>query len=204
MLSELVATVFPAACPGCGARAEPICRACRSRIRSAPRGPTPAGLDALHIPFAYEGVVRELVARAKYRDRHAALTWLAEEIVAVLPTDGDAVGVVTWAPTTPARRRRRGFDQAELLAVRIGAAIDRPVRAGLRRASRGHQTGADRAARAAGPLFVPTGGARSVGSGGILLVDDVVTTGATMQAAARALRIRPATVILGAAVARTP
>ncbi len=204
MLRELAATVFPATCPGCGAPAEPICGSCRARARSAPRGRVPEGLDALCVPFAYEGVVRELVARAKYRDRHAALGWLAHEMVAAIPPDAAPIGCVTWAPTTARRRRARGFDQAELLARAIGALIDRPVRVQLRRSSPGFQTGADRATRTAGPAFVPVTDRRLIGAHALLLVDDVVTTGATMRAAARTLRSMGARMVIGTAAARTP
>ncbi|MBK5289119.1 MAG: ComF family protein, partial [Acidimicrobiia bacterium] len=187
MLSELVATVFPALCPGCGARAEPICAACRARTRSAPVGRVPEGLDALYVPFAYEGVVRELVARAKYRDRHAALAWLADRMVGAIPEDARPIDLVTWAPTTARRRRARGFDQAELLARRVADLLGRPARARLRRSSHGFQTGADRATRTAGPAFALTGRDAQTTRSCILLVDDVVTTGATMRAAAATL-----------------
>ncbi len=180
-------------------------------MRRAPAGPVPPGLGALYAPFAYEGVVRELVARAKYRDRHAALGWLADEMVAELRAaigstamSVPSIGAVTWAPTTPRRRRARGFDQAEVLAVRIGAAIGCPVRAELRRSSAGSQTGTDRATRVRGPRFVPARHADATAPGVVLLVDDVVTTGATMRAAAAALGGPAGRRVIGLCAARTP
>ena len=181
-----------------------MCRGCLLTVRPAPVLGTPRGLDALHVPFSYEGVVRELVARAKYRDRHAALTWLASEMVHALGPSSDTADVVTWAPTTPQRRRRRGFDQAELLAVAIGRSLGVRVRARLRRSSRTTQTGADRATRVAGPEFAMRKVAETQAFERVLVVDDVVTTGATMTAAAAALRNGGAILVVGIAAARRP
>ena len=202
MVAAIAALVFPARCPGCGVPAEPVCRACRSAARPAPHAALPVGLADLFVPFAYEGVVRELVARAKYRDRHAALAWLASEMVATIGGASIGIDVVTWAPTTRSRRRARGFDQAEVLARAVGAEMRRPVRAQLRRVSGAPQTGAGRADRAVGPVFVPL---RNMSAGRtVVLVDDVVTTGATMRAAATALSFGGAAVVVGAAAARRP
>ncbi len=204
MVATLAALVFPSRCPGCGVLAEPLCPTCRARIHPAPRLPAPAGLTALHVPFAYEGVVRELVARAKYRNRHAALGWLAEAMTATI---GDAAAgwvEVTWAPTTAARRRARGFDQAEVLARAVGAGLHLPVRARLRRRTGPSQTGASRADRALGPSFVPVAGRGRRAPGAVLLVDDVVTTGATMRSAAAVLHEAGISAVVGSAAARRP
>lgn len=200
---NLASLVFPARCPGCGVEAEPVCTTCRSTVRAAPNLAIPVGLDSLVVPFAYDGIVRELVARAKYRQRHAALDWLAGEMVAVLAPKADRIDVVTWAPTTARRRRNRGFDQAEVLAARIGSGLGTPVRPRLRRRSGAAQTGANRATRAHRPEFVPLASPRpSHAHESVLVVDDVVTTGATMVAAARALRQGGANRVIGAAAAR--
>jgi ComF family protein len=154
------------------------------------------------VPFAYEGVVRELIARAKYRERHAALGWLAGEMVRSLVASEVVVArddVVTWAPTTRARRRRRGFDQAELLARAVARALGLEARALLRRDGGVPQTGSSAAVRAKQVRF------RSVRVDAgirVIVVDDVVTTGATLRAAASALRSAGAAGIVGLASAR--
>lgn len=179
-----------------------MCGTCLATVRPAPQLAVPPGLDALFVPFAYEGVVRELVARAKYRNRHAALSWLAHQM-AITVAQGAPVDVVTWAPTTARRRRARGFDQAELLATAIASELHRPVRARLRRGAGAAQTGATRAARADAPIFVPTrtNGVRPRAEA-VLLVDDVITTGATLRAAARALRGGGTVHVVGVTAAR--
>ena len=109
------------------------------------------------------------------------------------------IDTVTWAPTTAAHRRARGFDQAETLARATAKALrTRPMRL-LRRIGGTAQSGASREARLAGPRF--EGRARAA-QRRILLVDDVVTTGATLRAAAAALMDAGAAAVHVAACAR--
>ena len=211
MMTTVLGLVFPARCPGCGVPAEPMCARCSATTRPAPKLTVPAGLDVLCVPFAYEGVVRELVARAKYRNRQAALGWLAQEMTRALGPDSEGIDVVAWAPTTARRKRQRGFDQAELLATFIASELRLPVRARLRRAAGGAQTGKDRATRAEGPQFVPVRRREHVEHHpaaqrpeSVLVADDVITTGATMSRAARELRNGGAHRVVGVAAARKP
>jgi predicted amidophosphoribosyltransferase len=203
MLRALAEVAFPAVCPGCGGRGEPLCAACARTVRPAPALASPVGLDGLVVPFAYAGVVRELVARAKYRRRHAALAWLADAMVSALDGTASGMDLVTWAPTTDARRRQRGFDQAEMLARAVATTGRLPVRSLLRRAGTGHQTGRSRAQRIDAPAFVPRPTA-ATDARRVLVVDDVVTTGATLTAAAAALRGAGAVAVVGVAAARRP
>lgn len=169
--------------------------------------------------FAFEGIVRQLLTNAKYRNSRHVLPWLAAEIAHCLEagrleagrleaTGLEAAGlgsagfsVVTWAPTTPARRRARGFDQAELLARCLGSASGFRARRLLRRLPGSPQTGLSRAERFTGPMFV---GTASIVGAEVLIVDDVMTTGATLAAAAATLRMHGAMKVHGAAVALTP
>lgn len=195
--------VFPALCPGCGRPAEPVCHACARTLRAPPALPPPAGVERWLAPFAYEGVARELVARVKYSRTRATVPWLAtcmgRLVVAARAHVG--VGLVTWTPTTNSRRRARGFDHAEVLARAVARELGLPVRPTLRRRPGPPQTGRPAAARRAGPRFDARSGAFP---GRVLLVDDVATTGATIAAAAEALRRAGVTSVIAVTAARTP
>ncbi len=207
-LERLAERIFPAACPGCGAPGGPLCRTCARGLVPARPAPAPAGVDVLVAPLSYEGVGRELVARLKYRNARHAVPFLAGLLAdALRDLPGVERGAVstatlTWAPTTPARRRERGFDHAELLARALGRELHRPVGALLLRPGGPAQTGRAREERRrTAPCFEPAGTLRP---GPVVLTDDVVTTGSTLGAAARALRRAGATRVVGAVVARTP
>ncbi len=202
-MAGLVDAVFPVRCAGCGARGGAVCGACAPSLTFAPAMPAPTFVDDWFACFVYEGVARELVARIKYRNARAVLPWFADAIAngARQRWHGDArVECVTWAPTTATHRRARGFDHAELLARAVARRLYVPSRALLVRSSRDSQTGLAYAMRSAGPVFR----ARVASPAAVLLVDDVATTGATLRAAARALREGGAARVLAATIARTP
>ena len=184
-------------CGACGRPGGPVCPACTALLR--PGGTVEVrGVDAVRVLLAYEGPGRRLVQGLKYRNRRAALALLSRALAERL--DGDGADVVTWVPALPANRRRRGYDQAELLARRVGRRCRIPVRRLLVRRGSRSQTGLGRAARLAGPDLVPRGRVPPR----VLVVDDVVTTGGSLGAAARALRAAGATHVRAAVLAATP
>lgn len=189
----LRAFLYPFVCPACGgpSPSDLLCAACAELVRAAHAPPArPPGLDALVAPYRYDGVVRDLLVRFKYgSDRHplsalSALFRAAADPVALLRPDA-----VVPVPISYWRARRRGFNQAELLGRAAAAELEIPVLPyALRRAhGRPPQASLDRAARLANLT-----GAFRPGDGlfgrAVLLVDDVVTTGATLAEAARAAR----------------
>lgn len=166
----------------------------------APALADPFGVDACLALLSYEGPGRELVARLKYRNHRGALPGLARAMAALVADPG-AVDVVTWAPTTAARRRQRGFDQAELLARATARHLRRPCRRLLVRLPGPAQTGRLLAERRGGPRFRAR---RRLPNSSVLIVDDVITSGATVAAAAGALRQAGAATVVALAAARTP
>ncbi|HVM55132.1 MAG TPA: hypothetical protein VM262_18245 [Acidimicrobiales bacterium] len=189
--------LVPVTCPGCGARGAPLCAACAARLRPAPALPPPPGVDRCAALLAYEGPARELVARLKYRNHRGALPGLAAALAASVDR---RPAVVTWAPTTADRRRSRGFDHAQLLAAAVSRHLRLPCRPLLVRAAGPPQTGQPLARRRLGPRFDAPGPVPAH----VLVVDDVVTSGATVAAAARALRAGGAALVDVLAAARTP
>lgn len=148
--------------------------------------------------LAYEGAGRELVARLKYRNARSALRWLAVRMAA--PIDAASIDVVTWVPTTSARRRERGFDQAELLARAVARELGLPCRELVRRRGGPVQTGRTALERRRGPIVELRAAAIPQR---VLVVDDVVTTGTSVSVVARTLRGGGAQFVRVVAAART-
>jgi predicted amidophosphoribosyltransferase len=172
-------------------------------------------------PVAYEGVARRLVAALKFRGALAAADLMAAHMAANLPldlrkvmTDADAAAasvppelrgagvMLVPVPAAPARRRARGFDPARVLAVALARRTQLPLADCLVRGDRtARQVGAGRRERRApGRLLVHVRGAPPAAA---ILVDDVHTTGATLDASARALVSAGTTVVAAITYART-
>jgi len=165
---------------------------------AAPPLPVPPGLESCRALLEYDREVRAWVTGLKNRDERARVTVLADGLAALVP---DVAGlVVTWAPTALRRRRQRGFDQAELLARAVARRRGLPVAALLRRRPGASQAGRRAEDRWRHPGFRSSATAPPA----VLLIDDVATTGATLAAAADALRRAGAEVVHGLVVARAP
>jgi predicted amidophosphoribosyltransferase len=201
----VLALLLPARCAVCRMPGPGLCPRCATALPPAPQLPPPAGLDRCTALLAYDGGSRSLVAALKYRNHRDALDRVAGALAVLLEDllgdlDPGPEPLVTWAPTSPARRRGRGYDQAELLARATAVRGGRRAVPLLRRHPGPAQTGRDRVARLAGPSFHP---ARAVPST-VVVVDDVWTTGATLAAAAVALRTGGAQRVLGLVLAVRP
>ena len=142
----------------------------------------------------YSGSIRGLVLAVKFRRRREGLHFLATELVLALreTSVSSRVGLVTAVPLHPLRRLVRGFDQAELLAGQITRRLRLPLgRAVLRRtrmtSAQAESDPALRPGRMDDAFRVRRLSVRRVRGRSVLLVDDVLSTGATVDAASRAL-----------------
>lgn len=204
VLQRALDVIFPPRCAGCGTAAWPFCDRCRGDLIAlsppwcdrcgAPSasGPIPICRECpseliarARAPFAFEGPARQAVHHLKYRGVRGVGRALGAAMATTVPGQAD---VVTWVPLTRRRKAERGFDQAKALAVEVGRHAGVPVRRLLKRVhSTGPQAKRDAAERRAAMrgsfvirdrIHIPRH---------VLLVDDVLTTGATAAACAEVL-----------------
>lgn len=197
---QLLDLIFPAPCLSCGAHGRLLCDGCLAELagRAAVQvedqcdrqvGPAPA-FDGLRAAGDYGGLLKEMVLRLKSSQR-----LLAGPLSRLMLAAGGnepaylAPERVFFVPSEKMKIKQRGYNPAGLLALRIARHLGRPLERSLRKArhtiSQDGLSGRQRWENTAGAFVAVTdGGIR----GRVLLVDDVLTTGATADSCARALK----------------
>lgn len=198
-LAEATALLLPVDCAGCGAPDHALCPDCRRQLHPAvvPQR-TPGGVP-VRSGLRYQGTARRVLLALKEQQRTDLAEVLAVPLAAALAGCAEGAEVVP-VPSSRSAYRRRGYDPVRLLLSRTGRRGSRvllPARHTARQKTLGVQQRRQNlhgAMIARGPL---TGRA-------FVIVDDVLTTGATVDEAARALRAAGATVLGAATAAWTP
>jgi ComF family protein len=193
-----LARLLPPLCPKCG-RPQPsgiVCPVCRKRQTA---------IDGIRSPFRFDEVVREAVHQLKYRNLKAIAPCLAELLADYLrsnPLPGEALVCV---PLHPRRLRERGYNQSSLLATELGRRIDLPVIEDclIRVKEAKPQVRAvdvEERRRNVADAFVCRD--EKVSGKQIVLIDDVCTSGATLESCAATLKNKGATSVWGLTLAR--
>jgi len=215
---------FPQWCIGCGKEGDFLCHSC---LRSLPRirppfcprcgRPQPSGIlcpgcvswqaaiDGIRSPFQFDGVIRQAIHQLKYRNLRALAQPLAKLLNDYLLTSAVPGEVLVPVPLHQKRLRERGYNQSSLLTHELGKLIHLPVvddcliRQRHAPAQAGASTVAERRSNVAGAFAC---GDHRLRGKAVLLIDDVATSGATLDACAAALKVTGAASVWGVVLAR--
>lgn len=219
VFDRVVGIVAPHMCMACGAEGTVLCRSCvelywqppasicagcfklqpNARVCRQCRSWLP--LKTIYIAATYDGVGEQLVQACKFELKRQAAVAMAEMISQTLPGGLESVTVCP-VPTAPSRIRQRGFDHVKLVARRLGRDKGIEYKSLLERSSNKRQLGASRSKRIEQMSREFTAKRTNEMPHTVLLIDDVMTSGATLAAAAKTLKKAGVSEVYGAVFAR--
>jgi len=190
--------LLPPVCPGCGRPQTNgvLCSVCRQRQPQ---------IDGIRSPFCFDGVMRQAIHQLKYKNLKALsphLAGLLAEYLDANPMPGD---IIIPVPLHPAKLRERGYNQSELLAQELSKIVKLPVlgKGLVRSKNTPPQVKAknveERRENVTGAFTCQVS---TVKGKAVILIDDVCTSGATMEACAAALKNHDVASVWGLTLAR--
>lgn len=201
-IEHILSTIAPHECLRCGKENTVLCTECSDGLLRVPERcyrcltnnsgyktckscRANSDLHAVYPVTMYEGAAKDLIHSLKFERSRASADVIADLLVQKLPDLDDVV--VTHVPTATSRIRMRGYDQAALIARRLAMRLGVEYIPLLSRLGQQRQVGKNRLERRLQmrELFIAT---QKLPNKHVLLIDDVITTGATLEACARILR----------------
>lgn len=218
MLSKIIDVIAPPSCLVCGQPDKLLCEECKD-INLVRRTPTcfscnkishgsktcvncrrRTSLSGVLVAFRFEEAAKELVYRLKYQSDRTVARFLALQMAGMI--DRSKFDLITYVPSDGASLRRRGYNQAQLLARELAKLTSLEYDETLLRTKHSPQTRLNRQERLAmiknNFVVLPT----HIENKRILIVDDVLTTGATLSECSRVLKDAGARVVWGAVAAK--
>lgn len=213
LMNLVLDLLFPPRCPFCSTLLKEyehdLCRRCRKELPWTRAGATIQRfrhVESCVSPLFYEGSVRESLLRFKFSGLYSYASAYAELMRQTLQESDLSFERITWVPVSEKRLKKRGYDQGKLLAEEISRLTEKPcerllIKTSDNPAQSSLKSAEDRKKNVKG-VYRPTDLA-SINGKEILLVDDIATTGATLNECARVLKQAGAKEVNAVTVARS-
>lgn len=213
LLNRLLDILYPPKCVFCGKILEPaggfVCKVCKEKLpytRGAEIKRRGEFFDFCLAPLYYRGSVRDSILDFKFGNRPGRAEGYAALISECAGENLDVdIDLITWAPISKKRFRKRGYDQSRLIALSVAKALGKPAVKTLDKHTDipAQSSISDPARRRANVMDVYAAVEPENFKGKrVLLIDDIITTGATMSECARTLLMAGAERVIGACIAR--